>query len=295
MGLFSQEFVSKTARLRFDVNSSKPRESLLEDMTFLNYRLAAVELADKVTLPKADIVWNEDKAVKDIRYADGVLTLDGEWFEGEIQKIIVTMLAFRLEAQGLHPFHSSAVRYKGKTIVFLGGESNHGKTMSQLEGCNRGALNISTETIVIDDSGTVVMGSTSVFLRKRAKGTERSDLADQDEGVTKLFGKAPEVNHYLEPSKVDLVVVPAIDGNFATSVSQMGQFEKEYQSYHSMMNFFGLNQLLSSPGLVMPIVDTDELRRKRAEFLYRFTEPLPYYMVRAKNPQLLFDEVEKLL
>ena len=90
------------------------------------------------------------------------------------------------------------------------------------------------------------------------------------------------------------MVVPAIDGNFATSVSQMGQFEKEYQSFHSVMNFFGLNQLLS-PGLVMPIIDTDALRRKRAEFLHRFTEPLPYYMIRAKTPQLIFDEVEKLL
>ena len=191
MAFFSQEFTSQSARLRVDVHGSQPRESLLEDMTFLNYRLANVQIADQVSADKASIVWNADKPVKDIRYEDGVLVLDGDWFEGEIQKTIVSMLALKLEEQGLHPFHSSAVRYKGKTIVFLGGESNHGKTMSQLEGCNRGALNISTETIVINEEGVAVMSSTTVFLRKRAKGTERSDLANQDEGVAKLFGKTP--------------------------------------------------------------------------------------------------------
>jgi ATP-dependent phosphoenolpyruvate carboxykinase len=46
---------------------------------------------------------------------------DGDWEAGALQKAIVTLLALRMEAQGLHPFHSSAVRYKDKTILFLGG------------------------------------------------------------------------------------------------------------------------------------------------------------------------------
>ncbi|HSQ16633.1 MAG TPA: hypothetical protein VLM83_02955 [Anaerolineales bacterium] len=296
MPLTSTQFFSKDAQLRFDIQSQTDYTPFMKetDFSFLNYRLANVQVAEKVTRRQVDILWKPDLAVKDIRYANGTLEMDGEWFSGEIQKINVSMLAMRQEESGLHPFHSSAVYYKGKTILFMGGENNHGKTMCQLEGCRRGGLNISTETTVIDDRGWVALGSLNVYLAKRAKGTERSDLANQDEGVTKLFGKAPEVNHYTEPSNVDVVVLPSIDGNYSTSVKELGQFEKEYQGFHSMMNYFGLNQLLA-PGLVMPIIDTKEKRQKRAEFGHRFAEPRPYYMIRAATPQLIFDELEKFL
>ncbi len=296
MPLTSTQFYSKEAQLRFDIQSQADYTAFMQetDFTFLNYRLAQVQVAEQVTRQHVDILWKPDVPVKAIRYANDTLDLDGEWFAGEIQKITVSMLAMRLEEIGLHPFHASAVHYKDKTILFLGGESNHGKTMCQLEGCRRGGLNISTETTVIDENGWVAMGSLNVYLVKRARGTERSDLANQDEGVTKLFGKAPEVRHYLEPSNIDIVVLPSIDGNYATSLKELGQFEKEYQGFHSMMNYFGLNQLLS-PGLVMPIIDTEEKRQKRADFGHRFAEPRPYYMIRAATPQLIFDELEKFL
>jgi hypothetical protein len=44
----------------------------------------------------------------------------------------------------------------------------------------------------------------------------------------------------------------------------------------------------------MPVVDTDELRRRRGDFVRRFAEHKPYFMFRAKTPRILFDEVEKL-
>jgi hypothetical protein len=296
MILTSTQFFSKEADLRFDVLSKADYSAFMREMdfTFLNYRLANVQVAEHVTRQHADILWKPDVAFKNIYYSEGTLKLDGAWYAGEIQKILVSMLAMRLEETGLHPFHASAVRYKDKTVMFMGGESNHGKTMCQLEGCRRGGLNISTETTVLDELGWVVMGSLNVFLVQRARGTERSDLANQDEGVTKLFGKAPEVEHYLEPSNIDLVVLPSIDGHYATSVKELGQFEKEYQGFHSMMNYLGVNQLLS-PGLVMPIIDTDEKRRKRAMFGHCFAEPRPYYMIRAATPQIIFDELEKFL
>jgi hypothetical protein len=198
-----------------------------------------------------------------------------------------------MDKVGLHPFHSSAVRYRGRTIMFMSGEANHGKTMCQIEGCKRGGQIVSTETTVTDERGWAVMGSKNVFLRKRAKGTERSDLPNQDQGVAKFFDKTPEFVNYDEPSDVDLVILPAIDGNFDTVVVDMIPFEKEYQTYHALMNYFGLSQLLA-PGLPMPIIDTDELRSKRADFCHRFAKR-PYHLIRAKNPQVLLDEVEKLV
>jgi hypothetical protein len=58
------------------------------------------------------------------------------------------------------------------------------------------------------------------------------------------------------------------------------------------MNYFGLNQLLAL-GLPMPIIDTDELRVRRADFVSRFAQR-PYYLIRGRTPQIVFDEVERL-
>jgi hypothetical protein len=55
----------------------------------------------------------------------------------------------------------------------------------------------------------------------------------------------------------------------------------------------GLHQILA-PGLPMPIIDNDELRIKRADFCHRFAQR-PCYMIRAKNPQIVLDEAERLL
>lgn len=282
--------------VRIDVFSEEKRDFLVEDDTFLNYRLAAVKVSKEITKEKADIVWNVDKQPKNISYENEVLTLDGKWEEGELNKIMVSMLANEMDKCGLHPFHSSCVVYKGKTILLVGGENNHGKSMSQLEGCRRGGYIFSTETTVTDEEGTALYGSTNVYIRKRAKGTERSDLPNQDEGVLKFWDKEPEMKYIEGPLKIDLAVMPGIDGHFDTQVTPMGNFEKCYQSFHSLMNFFGLNQLLcGESGLVMPIIDTNERRQKRGQFLKKFCEPIPYYMIRAKSPQILFDEIEKLL
>jgi len=198
-----------------------------------------------------------------------------------------------LEKLGLHPFHASAVRYRDRTVLFLGGESNHGKSMGQIEACRRGALLVSTETTVIDDTGLAVVGSREPFLKKRTEGTERADKAAPDRGVSKFFGSMPTWEIHTEPSNVDVVVVPAIDGNFDASCVDMIPFERQFQTFHSLQNYLLLNELLA-PGIPMPIVDTDPLRRARSDFVQRFSER-PFFFVRAATPQVLLDEVDRVL
>jgi hypothetical protein len=289
----SEEFSSGGAHLRFDIYGSVPQEHVLDELAFLAYRLASVAIEPEPSRPAPDIVWNQDALGKSIRYDGKTLFLDGEWFQGEVQKVIVSMLALRMEQIGLHPFHSSAIRYRDRTILFMSGESNHGKTMSQIEGSRRGGLVVSTETTVTDERGWVVTGSKSVFLRTRSKGTERADKPDQDQGVAKFFDQTPDFVTYDEPCDVDLIILPAIDGNYGTQVAALNQFEKEFQTMHSVMDYLGLQQMLA-PALPMPILDTDELRLKRAGFIHRFARR-PYFFVRAANPQLMMDEVERLL
>ncbi len=291
---FSEQMICGPARIRIDVIGGEPREHVLEDMNFMNYRLADVTIAPEVTVPRPDIVWQVD-GEKSVAYdgAESVFTFTGPWEEGPIQKVIVAMLALRLEVHGWHPSHASSVRYRDKTILFLGGESNHGKSMGQLEANRRGGLLVSTETTVIDEEGVVQMGSQDVYLKKRAKGTERADKAAPNVGVAKFFGEMPTWETHRDPSPVDVVIVPAIDGNFDPSTAEMGSFERQFQTLHSLQNYFLLNELLA-PGWPMPIVDSEELRRKRAQFVERFSDR-PYFFIRAANPQVLMDEVEKVL
>lgn len=288
----SEEMSAGTARLRVDVYGAEPRDHVLEDMNFLNYRLADVRIESQSTLAEPDIVWNQD-APKSIFYQDGKMTFNGDWAPGPLQKVVVTMLALKMEAEGLHPFHASAVRYQDKTVVFLGGESNHGKSMGQIEACRRGGLLVSTETTVIDESGRAVMGSKDVFLKKRAKGTERADKAAPNIGVEKFFGAMPTWEVHDEPSNIDVVIVPAIDGNFDPNLVEMIPFEAQFQSLHSLQNYFLLNELLA-PGFPMPLVDTESLRQARVDFLAEYCTR-PHYFVRAANPQVLMDEVDKVL
>lgn len=297
MNKFSEQLSSGRANIRFDVIGGPERTKIAEDMSFLNYRLGTVDVSGNVTKDKADIVWYYDEPEKTIRYIDDQLVLTSFWEEGELNKIMVSMLANEMDKVGLHPFHSSSVVYKGCGILLVGGENNHGKSMTQLEGCKRGAEIFSTETTVMDhETGIALYGSKNIYVRKRAKGTERSDLADQDEGVKMFFGEEPEMPMCYEPKNMELAVMPCIDGWFKTDVKKMGQFEAAYQSYHSMMNFFGLNQLLCGVnGLAMPIVDTDERRQDRAKFCAKYAAGRPYYMIRAKSPQLVFDEIDKLM
>ena len=177
--------------------------------------------------------------------------------------------------------------------MFLGGESNHGKSMAQIEACRRGALLVSTETTVVDEEGRAVVGSKEPFIKKRTEGTERADKAAPDRGVEKFFGSMPSWGLYTQPSVVDVVVVPAIDGNFDPALAEMIPFERQFQTLHSLQNYFLLNELLAA-SVPMPIVDNEQLRRTRAGFVARFSER-PYYFVRAATPQVLMDEVEGVL
>jgi len=288
----SEELSAGPAKLRIDVHGSRPVEHVLDDMSFLNYRLADVRIDAEPGVGEPDVVWHQD-AEKDVSYDGRRITFAGSWPAGPIQKVVVAMLALRMEASGLHPFHASAVRYRDRTILFLGGESNHGKSMGQIEACRRGAALVSTETTVIDEGGVAVVGSKQPFLKRRTEGTERADKASPERGAEKFFGSLPSWEIHEEPSPVDVVIVPAIDGNFDPSCAEMIPFERQFQTLHSLQNYFLLNELLA-PGFPMPIIDTDPLRRARVDFVRRFAER-PYFFVRAANPQVLLDEVDRVL
>ncbi len=288
-----EEMSCGAARLRVDVYGGEPRDHVLDDLNFMDYRLADVRIVPEATLAEPDIVWDQD-GEKDVTYDGRTVRFTGPWPAGPIQKVVVAILALRMEDVGLHPSHSAAVHYRGKTMLFLGGESNHGKSMGLIEAGRRGALQVASETTVISDDGRAVMGSVDVFLRKRTEGTERSDKAAPNKGVEKFWGPfMPEWGMYEGQPNIDLVIVPAIDGNFDPATNELIPFEREFQFLHSLQNYFLTNELLA-PGHVMPMVDNDALRRRRADFVHRFCER-PFFFIRAATPQVLLDEVDRIL
>jgi hypothetical protein len=288
----TEEFSAGPARLRVDVYGGEPRAHVLDDLSFLNYRLADVRISPEVTLDAPDITWHQDGA-KSVTYDGCAVTFTGPWPAGPIQKVIVALLALRMEAAGRHPSHSAAVNYRGRTLLFLGGESNHGKSMGLIEAGVRGALQVASETTIISDDGRAVAGSVDTFLVKRTEGTERSDKAAPNKGVEKFWGEMPTWGMYEGSPNIDLVIVPAIDGNFDPATNELIPFERQFQFLHSLQNYFLTNELLA-PGHVMPMVDNDELRARRAAFVDRFCER-PFFFIRAATPQVLLDEVDRIL
>jgi hypothetical protein len=287
-----EEFSAGAARLRVDVYGEAPREHVLDDLTFLDYRLADVRISPEITLAMPDIVWRQD-GDKSVAYDGRAVRFTGDWPAGPIQKVIVAILALRMENVGLHPSHSAAVHYRGRTLLFLGGESNHGKSMGLIEAGVRGALQVASETTVVDDTGHAVMGSEDTFLVKRTEGTERSDKAAPNKGVEKFWGAMPTWGRYRGTPDIDVIIVPAIDGNFDPATNALIPFERQFQFLHSLQNYFLTNELLA-PGHVMPMVDNDVLRARRAEFVARFCER-PFFFIRAATPQVLMDEVDRIL
>lgn len=293
MARLVEELAAGPARIRVDVIGSDVPAHTLDNTDFLDYRLTGVEIQPDISLDRPDLVWDRDAGALDVRWDGQTMTFRGDWPPGPLQKAIVTMLALRLEDQGLHPFHSSAVRYRDRTVLFLGGESNHGKSMCQIEACRRGGKLVSTETTIIDGDGVAVTGSKTVFLKSRATGTERADKSSPERGAERFFGELPTWDDYDAPTNVDLVIVPAIDGNFETSTVEMIPFERQYQTLHSMNNYLLLNELLA-PGIPMPVVDNEDARRRRAAFAESFCER-PFFFIRAATPQLVVDETEQVL
>ena len=93
MRTFSEEIVSGAGILRVDVVGGPEREHLLDESTFLAYRLAAVEFRPMKAKERAEVLWNADSDTKSICYTNGQLILHGAWEQGELNKIIVSMLA----------------------------------------------------------------------------------------------------------------------------------------------------------------------------------------------------------
>ena len=293
MAVYTEEITCDVVTIRLDVHSDPAVEQVLEDMTFLNYRLGGAVRRAGSDRASADFTWYKDDAEKTIDFDGVAVTLRGGWFEGEIQRVLVSFIASKLFAADRFLFHSSAVNYMGKNILFLGGEGNRGKSMSQIESCKRGATILSTETTVLDFDGNYIMGSQKVYLRKRAKGTERIDKPSQDEGVSKFFDKDPDYALYEGQANIDIVLMPDMDGNYATVSGEMADYEKQYQTFHCLCDYFGMHILLAA-GIPMPVFDNADLRLKRSRFIENFSKR-KYVYVRCAKPGILIDELEKYL
>ena len=80
----SEETVAP-ARLRVDVHGSQPLEHVLDDMNFLNYRLADVHISPEVSLAEPDMVWRQD-GEQGVAYDGRRMTFTGPGPRGRSRK-----------------------------------------------------------------------------------------------------------------------------------------------------------------------------------------------------------------
>ena len=289
----SEEMSAGTARLRVDVYGGEPREHVLDDLNFLNYRLADVRISPEVTLADPDIVWHQD-GDKAVTYDGRVVTFTGPWPAGPIQKVIVAVLALRMEDVGLHPSHSAAVHYRGRTHAVPGRRVEP----RQVDGPHRGRPSAApsrspprrrSSTRTAGPSWARSTRSCASGRRARSAPTRpRPTRASRSSGARCPPGACTRACPTSTSSSC-----PAIDGNFDPATNELIPFERQFQFLHSLQNYFLTNELLA-PGHVMPLVDNDRLRERRADFVARFCER-PFYFIRAATPQVLLDEVDGIL
>jgi hypothetical protein len=295
METLSEEYYVEDARVRLDCHAEEKIDRILANTSFLTYIIAGVQLFRGRSKPRPDVLWRRVPEPRSLSYRGGVLTIHGEWGEGEVQKLMIPLLRRELEKQGLHAFHAAVAKYKGRNIMFMTGEENHGKTMSLIECCRRGGRMVGAESIICDERGEIKLASKRVFLEseERSKGTERVDKPSSHQGVRKFFGSMPDLNPIEGEKRIDLVILPDIDGNYDTFTAEMDAFEKQYQTFQCLSYLYFLPVIIA-PSLPMPIFDDEELRRRRARFAADFSEK-PFYFIRGSKPQVILDEVEKIL
>jgi len=286
-------------RVRLDRYTSERNEtSIIKSPIWLNYRFGNVKFFEDLKKDRPDLVWYADQGDnKSINYDGGreSLTLIGNWKAGEIQKLILALLVKELGKNDLFLFHGSVVRYRGLNVMFMTGEENHGKTMCLMESARRGGKIISCEGSVLDRDGHILQGTSDVFLNVRLEGTERSDKPPP-EGWEIFFDSLPEFKRVEgKIGDVDLVVLPSIDGHFDTVVTKLEQFEKEYQTFSCLSLSYFLSHELISSKIPAPIIEDWDLRLKRARFTSSFALKRPYFLVRAKGPQIVLDEVDNII
>jgi len=288
----SEEVAIENARIRIDALSDEHIRSVVGDPSFLTYRLGDVQISTEPTKVEPDVIWKM-QGQRNLTYEDGRLLMDGAYSDGEVQRILISLLVKALEDIDLFTFHASACYYRGRCVMFMSGEENHGKTMSLLEIAGRGGEVVAGESLICNRQGQIVSGSKDVFLRSRPRGAERIDKPPAMQGVNKFFDTVPTFRYHHGPTNTDLIVLPDIDGNFDAFVGEMESFEKEYQTFHCLGDFYILRSLISSR-VPMPIVDDGEHRRKRAAFIADFARR-PYYFMRGRSPKVIIDELDKIL
>ena len=96
-----------------------------------------------------------------------------------------------------------------------------------------------------------------------------------------------------EPTPIDSSIVPAIDGNFDPSTVEMIPFERQFQTFHSVAELLPAQRAAGAR-----VRDAAPRHRRaaaaRADFVGRFAER-PFFFIRAANPQVLLDEVDRVL
>ena len=76
---YQEQIASGPALIRIQVQTAEPIEWVLDDTTFLDYRLGKVERSHAITSDKIDLLWDREVAQKTVHFRADQLLLTGNW------------------------------------------------------------------------------------------------------------------------------------------------------------------------------------------------------------------------
>ena len=233
----SEEMSAGTARLRVDVYGSEPREHVLDDLTFLNYRLADVRISPEVTLAEPDIIWQQD-GDKAIRYDGRVMRFTGPWPAGPSRRSSSRCSRFGWRRWGCIPPTARP------SIIAAGPCSSWAAspTTARAWATSKRAFAARSRSRPRPRSSTRVATPSPAPRTPSSGSAPRAPSGPTrpppNKGVEKFWGEMPTWGMYRGTPNIDLVIVPAIDGNFDPATNELIPFERQFQFLHSLQNYF---------------------------------------------------------
>ena len=167
--------------------------------------------------------------------------------------------------------------------------------MGLIEAGRRGALQVASETTVIDEDGRAVDGLRGHRSSQAHRGHRAVRQGRPEQGRREVLGRHADLGHVrrARPTSTSSSC-PAIDGNFDPATQRADPVRAPVPVPALAAELLPHQRAAGARPRRCPWSTTTRCAARRAAFVERFCER-PFFFIRAATPQVLLDEVDRIL